>query len=122
MVPTGLYEWQERVIDEVKGDAKTIMVVAPSSAGKTYLLHKLRDMYDGEYMTVPDDPSIEVLNGLYESDPELVLVDEAGMQADYIGLLNAINDRNATTVIATLPDVPSTEILKGRMDVVIEVE
>ena len=117
------YPWQQDLIETAEeSTGETIMVVAPSCAGKTRVLKELEERNDATYLTMRGAPSVEVLQDAYD-EPDMVLVDEAGMVSDYLGLYNAVSGHEkTTTVVATLPDVPSTAMLKPKFDHTVEVD
>lgn len=117
-----LHLWQEEVKEEIESrDSGVVMIVAPSMAGKTRLL-KLLQRDGANYVTMRDTP-VEELEDVYTDSTSVVAIDEAGMCPHYQQLLDAVSDhKNTVTVISTLPDVPSTEILQGHMDYVIDAD
>jgi hypothetical protein len=114
-----LYEWQQDVVDAVADDrTSSVLVVGESNAGKTRVLEYIEQQLDAEYVSLRERPSMEELHDRHRGN--VLLLDEGGMEPDVNGLVELIRAFDETTVLTTLPEVPSTHLLRSQVDAVVE--
>jgi hypothetical protein len=112
-----MYPWQKEIVEAVENGDNLVLAIAPSGAGKTKLLYHFDNSSDTEYISLRGNDMDELKEVC--TDNELVLIDEAGMTPEYQKFASILSQTDTQSVVTSLPDVPSINLIKHLFDTVV---